>query len=171
MSAVMAKTPLAGFIILLVLMLQFNSIRRTAIILFTVPLGLIGVLIGLYVARSYLGFMSFLGAISLAGIVINNAIVLIERIDVEIRNGRTPFDAVIEAAQRRLRPIVLTTLTTSGGLIPLYFGGGAMWQPLAVAIIFGLLFSTLLTLGVVPVLYAIFYRVREPAAVPAVQEG
>jgi multidrug efflux pump subunit AcrB len=105
--------------------------------------------------------MTLLGVISLAGIVINNAIVLLDRIKIEIReHGLEPARAVIEASQKRLRPILLTTATTVGGLIPLWLGGGPMWEPMAIAIIFGLLFSTLLTLGVVPVLYSIFYKVK-----------
>ena len=124
-------------------------------------MAMIGVVIGLIVLRSYFGFMTLLGIVSLAGIVINNAIVLIDRIDLEItENGLPPAQAIIEAGQRRLRPIVLTTLTTIGGMIPLYLGGGPMFEPMAVAIMFGLIASTALTLGVVPVLYALFYRVR-----------
>jgi multidrug efflux pump subunit AcrB len=120
----------------------------------------IGVVIGLLVARSYFGFMTLLGIISLAGIVINNAIVLLDRIRIEIEDhGRAPQRAVIEAAQRRLRPILLTTFTTVGGLLPLWLGGGPMWEPMAIAIIFGLVFATVLTLGLVPVLYSLFFRV------------
>ena len=142
-------------------MFQFNSLRKPVIILTTVPLAFIGVAVGLFVMRSYFGFMTLLGVISLAGIVINNAIVLLDRIELERTElGRSAQDAVVEAAQRRLRPIVLTTFTTLGGMIPLYLGGGPMFEPMAVAIMFGLLVSTGLTLGVVPVLYAIFYRVR-----------
>jgi multidrug efflux pump subunit AcrB len=127
----------------------------------TIPLGLIGVILGLILAQSYFGFMTLLGVISLAGIVINNAIVLLDRIKIEIeKSGLTPPRAVIEAAQRRLRPILLTTATTIGGLLPLWFGAGPMWKPLAITIIFGLLFSTVLTLGVIPVLYSIFYKVK-----------
>jgi hypothetical protein len=97
---------------------------------------LIGVIIGLLVAQSYFGFMTFLGVISLAGIVINNAIVLLDRIRIEIDdNGLAPARAVIEASQRRLRPILLTTCTTVGGLLPLWFGGGPMWEPMAISII------------------------------------
>ena len=93
--------------------------------------------------------------------MINDAIVLLERIDTEIDvNGLEPSRAVVEAAQRRLRPIVLTTCTTMGGMLPLWYGGGPMFEPMAVAIIFGLLFATVLTLGVVPVLYSLFFRVR-----------
>jgi multidrug efflux pump len=159
-ASINAKLPVAMMIIVLLLVGQFNSIRRPIIILFTIPLGLIGVVFGLLVAGSYFGFMTFLGVISLAGIVINNAIVLLDRIKIEIEeNGLEPARAVVEAAQRRLRPILLTTATTMGGLLPLWFGGGIMYKPMAIAIIFGLLFATLLTLGVVPVLYAIFFRV------------
>jgi multidrug efflux pump subunit AcrB len=93
--------------------------------------------------------------------VINNAIVLLDRIRIEIEvNGLEPSRAVVEAAQRRMRPILLTTATTIGGLLPLWLGGGPMWEPMAIAIIFGLLFATLLTLGVVPVLYSVFFRVK-----------
>ena len=92
--------------------------------------------------------------------MINNAIVLIERIQLEIDAGLPPFEAILVAAQRRIRPIVLTTATTVLGLMPLYLGGGEMWESMAVAIIFGLLFSTLLTLVVVPVLYAVFFSVN-----------
>ena len=160
-ASIAAKLPIAGLIIVLLLVGQFNSIRRPLIILLTIPLGLIGVIVGLLVARSYFGFMTLLGIISLAGIVINNAIVLLDRIRIEIDdNGLDPARAIIESAQRRLRPILLTTCTTIGGLIPLWLGGGAMWEPMAIAIIFGLLFATGLTLGVVPVLYALFFRVR-----------
>jgi multidrug efflux pump len=154
------KMPLAFLIIILLLVLQFNSIRLPLIILTTIPLGLIGVVFGLLVAHSYFGFMTLLGVVSLAGIVVNNAIVLLDRIKFEItEKGLEPARAVIEASQRRLRPILLTTATTIGGLLPLWLGGGPMWKPMAIAIIFGLLFSTLLTLGVVPVLYSMFYKV------------
>jgi multidrug efflux pump subunit AcrB len=158
-ASIQAKLPLAGLIIVLLLVGQFNSLRRPTIILLTIPLSLIGVVVGLLVARSYFGFMTLLGIISLAGIVINNAIVLLDRIRLEIDGGSAPADAVIQSAQRRLRPILLTTGTTVGGLIPLWLGGGPMWEPMAIAIIFGLLFATALTLGVVPILYSLLFRV------------
>ena len=160
-TSVMAKIPIGALIIVLLLVGQFNSIRRPLIILTTIPLGLIGVVFGLLVAKSHFGFMTFLGVISLAGIVINNAIVLLDRIKVEIdQNGLDPARAVIESAQRRLRPILLTTCTTMGGMIPLWMGGGPMYEPMAIAIIFGLLFATLLTLGVVPIFYSVLFRVK-----------
>ena len=160
-QSISEKLPIALFIIVLLLVTQFDSVRKPIIILTTIPLALIGVVVGLLVMRSYFGFMTLLGVVSLAGIVINNAIVLLDRIKIEIEeNGHTPPRAIIEAAQRRLRPILLTTFTTMLGLIPLYLGGGPMFKPMAVAVIFGLGFATLLTLGVVPILYALFYRVR-----------
>ena len=159
-QSIMDKIPVAGLAIILLLVGQFNSIRKLLIILLTIPLGMIGVIFGLLVTGSYLGFMTFLGVISLAGIVINNAIVLLDRIRIEIEeHGLPPDRAIVEAAQRRLRPILLTTITTSGGLIPLWLGGGVMFEPMAIAILFGLLFATVLTLGVVPVLYAILFGV------------
>ena len=160
-QSIAAKLPIAAMAIIFLLVLQFNSIRKPAIILLTIPLGVIGVVFGLLVARSYFGFMTLLGIISLAGIVINNAIVLLDRIRIEIEeNGFEPGPAILEAAQRRLRPILLTTATTVLGLVPLWLGGGAMWEPMAISIIFGLLFATVLTLGFVPVLYSLFYGAK-----------
>jgi multidrug efflux pump subunit AcrB len=159
-SSVAAKMPIAAFIILLLLVSQFNSFRAAAIVLTTIPLGLIGVTIGLIVADSYFGFMTLLGVTSLAGIVINNAIVLIDRIRIELRAGLDPRQAIIEAGQKRLRPILLTTATTTGGLLPLWFNGQGMWETMAITIIFGLIFSTLFTLVFVPVLYALLHKVK-----------
>jgi multidrug efflux pump subunit AcrB len=101
-----------------------------------------------------------LGVVSLAGIVINNAIVLLERIGLELAAGESHLDAILNAAGQRARPIILTTATTVLGLLPLYLGGGEMWEPMALAIMGGLLVSTVLTLGVIPVLYATLYGVR-----------
>ncbi|MFT4993113.1 MAG: multidrug efflux pump [Paraglaciecola sp.] len=151
-------------------MSQFNSVRKSLIVLSTIPLALIGVVLGLLIARSYLGFMTILGIVSLAGIVINNAIVLLERIKIEYESGIPHYQAIVSAAQQRARPILLTTATTVLGLIPLYLGGGAMWEPMAVAIMAGLSFSTLLTLGVVPVLYAWLFRVDIPPTVVLEQD-
>ncbi|MEP2541279.1 MAG: efflux RND transporter permease subunit, partial [Kangiellaceae bacterium] len=155
------KLPIAIFIIILLLVAQFNSIRKSAIVLSTIPLGIIGVVFGLLIGQSFFGFMTLLGIISLAGIVINNAIVLLEKIKTELEdNPENLSGAIIQASQKRVRPILLTTATTVLGLIPLYLGGGEMWEPMALAIIGGLLFSTILTLGVVPVLYALLYKVK-----------
>ncbi|MFT5164778.1 MAG: multidrug efflux pump subunit AcrB [Saprospiraceae bacterium] len=100
--------------------------------------------------------------ISLAGIVINNAIVLIDRIKIELEElKKPPYEAIIAAAQQRFRPILLTTFTTALGLIPLYLGGGEMWEPMAVAIMVGLLFATVITLLFVPVMYKLLFRVKK----------
>ena len=159
-AAIAAKLPIAGMIILLLLVVQFNSIRRSVIILATIPLGLIGVAYGLLIAKSSFGFFTILGIISLSGIIINNAIVLLDRVKIEIEQlGKAPADAVIAACQQRLRPILLTAATTIFGLLPLWWGGTAMFKPMAISIIFGLAFATLLTLLLVPVLYSLLFRI------------
>lgn len=164
MGAIIMKLPISFFIIILLLVMQFNSIRKSSIVLLAVPFGIIGVVGGLLLTDTNLSFTGFLGIISLSGIVINNAIVLIDRIQLERdENQRNPYDAIIMAAQERFRPILLTTFTTSLGLIPLWMGGGEMWKPMAIGIIFGLLFATIITLFLVPVLYRLFYRVPIPA--------
>ena len=104
--------------------------------------------------------MTLLGVTSLAGIVINNAIVLIDRIRIELNSGMEARKAIIEAGQKRLRPILLTTATTTGGLIPMWINGQGMWETMAITIIFGLIFSTMFTLVFVPVLYSLFYKVK-----------
>jgi multidrug efflux pump subunit AcrB len=159
-ASIAAELPTAGMLILLLLVWQFNSLRKPAIILATIPLGLVGVTFGLLVANSSFGFFTILGLISLSGIIINNAIVLLDRIAIEIRDfGRTQADAVMIACQQRMRPILLTTATTVLGMTPLLWGGTAMFKPMAITIIFGLAFATALTLLVVPVLYSMFFRV------------
>ena len=160
-AAIAAKLPVAGLLILLLLVGQFNSIRKPLIVILTIPLSLIGVVAGLLLTGESFGFMTLLGVISLAGIVINNAIVLLDRIRIEIEeNGLDPPRAVVEAAQRRLRPIVLTTATTVGGLLPLWFGGDPLFVSMAVAILFGLVFATFLTLSVVPAFYCLLFGIR-----------
>lgn len=161
LGAVAAKLPIAGFLIIFLLMLQFNSYKKTIIVLLSIPLGLIGVILGLLIFQSYFGFMAYLGLISLAGIVINNAIVLLDRIEIEQTvEGTSGYEAIIKAAQQRFRPILLTTFTTVLGLIPLYLGGGLMWEPMAVSIMVGLLFATVITLLFVPVLYQMLFNVK-----------
>ena len=160
-ASIAAELPIAGMLILLLLVGQFNSLRRPIIILSTIPLGLVGVTFGLLVVNSSFGFFTILGLISLSGIIINNAIVLLDRIAIEIRDfGRAESDAVMQACQQRLRPIMLTTATTVLGMMPLLWGGSAMFRPMAITIMFGLAFATALTLLVVPVLYSLFFRVK-----------
>jgi multidrug efflux pump subunit AcrB len=143
------------------LIIQFNSFRKMALVTLTIPLGIIGVVIGLLVFQQPFGFMPFLGVISLAGIVINNAIVLIDRIEVEEKVlKRSINDAIISACLQRFRPILLATFTTVLGLIPLYLSGGDMWEGMAVSIMVGLLFGTVITLLFIPSFYSILYRVN-----------
>lgn len=160
MGAVFSKLPLSFFIIVLLLIAQFNSLKKPLIVLLTIPLAIIGVACGLLLCRSTFGFMPFLGVISLAGIVINNGIVLLDRIRIETEdNGLRPAQAIVAAATQRFRPILLTTATTALGLIPLWIAGGPTWQPMAITIFFGLIFATLITLLFVPVCYALFYAI------------
>ena len=126
----------------------------------TIPLGIIGVVIGLLVFQEPFGFMPFLGVISLAGIVINNAIVLIDRIEIEQKElKRDVQTSVIAACLQRFRPILLATFTTVLGLVPLYLSGGEMWEGMAVSIMVGLLFGTLITLVFIPSFYSILFKV------------
>ena len=127
----------------------------------TLPLGMIGVVYVLLLAKSTFGFMTFLGVISLFGIVINNAIVLIDRIEIERRSGRDPVDAIVEAGVRRLRPIVMTTCTTALGLAPIIIARDVLFYDLAVVISGGLIVGTLLTLIVAPCLFAAFFGTRD----------
>ncbi|MDD9902051.1 MAG: efflux RND transporter permease subunit [Rhodospirillaceae bacterium] len=148
---------LSGITILLIG--QFNSFRKGGIILATIPLIMIGGTLGLIIMSAPYGFMVLLGFFSLAGILINNGIVLVDRIEIEQKAGREPLDAVVTACLARLRPILMTTLTTVLGLIPLILFGGALFYGMASVIAFGLIVSTLLTLGFVPALYTLLFRV------------
>ncbi|MEM8997183.1 MAG: efflux RND transporter permease subunit, partial [Acidobacteriota bacterium] len=166
-ASIQAKQPIAVIAILSLLVLQFNSLRGPLIVLVTLPFTLIGVVGGLVLTQKPFGFMALLGVIALFGVVINNAVVLLDRIETEMkRYGRSRGEAVIEASKRRLRPILLTTATTVGGLAPLWIAGGPMFSPMAVAFLFGLIASTMLTLGLVPVLYGILYRVNFDEDIP-----
>jgi multidrug efflux pump subunit AcrB len=160
--SIMENVPLAFMAILLLMVAQFNSIRKPIIILMAIPLGIIGVSIGLYICNSYFGFMTLLGIIALSGIVINNAIVLLERIKIEeTQNGFNSYDSIIEACVSRIRPILLTTITTVLGLIPLWYSGGVMWEPMAISIIFGLMVSTIFTLSFIPVIYSLLFKIKK----------
>jgi multidrug efflux pump subunit AcrB len=163
-----ANLPLCVGIILLLLIAQFRSFRRTGIIITTIPLIIIGAALGLLLLRANFGFMVILGLYALAGIIINNAIVLIDRIDTErntLESGDTKghFEALISASVRRLRPIIMSTSTTILGLLPLMIGQDALFYAMSGAIAFGLAVGTLLTLGVVPVLYSLMFKVRSPS--------
>ncbi|MER2493657.1 efflux RND transporter permease subunit [Catenovulum sediminis] len=157
-QALAANMPLvlAGVIILLVL--QFNSFRRPLIIIITIPLSFIGAVAGLLIMQAPFGFMVSLGLYSLAGIIINNAIVLIDKIDTLRKQEQSVEQAIHNACKNRLRPITMTTVTTILGLMPLILSKDPLFYGLAVVLAFGLAVGTVLTLGIVPVLYAMLFN-------------
>jgi len=160
-NSAMVRTGPAGVLLLLgILMAEFRSFRRVGIVLVTVPLAVAGIVPGLLLGDQPFGFMSLLGVLALAGVVVNNAIVLLEVVESRRREGAEIAQAVADAVERRVRPILLTTATTVLGLLPLAFSPSTLWPPLAWTMISGLIASTLLTLLVVPALYMLLFRPR-----------
>ena len=153
----MSGFPLALAVRVLAIILQFNSFRRTLLTFITIPLILIGIPFGLLLTGQPLSFFGTLGIISLSGIIINNAIVLIDQIDLE-RETLDLRDAIVSASEKRLRPILLTSATTVLGLAPMTVTGGALWQPMAVLMMSGLAVASLLTLFFVPAGYFLLFR-------------
>jgi multidrug efflux pump subunit AcrB len=152
-----AGIPAALAVMVMAIILQFNSLRRTLLTFMTIPLILVGIPFGLLATGQSLSFFGTLGIISLAGIIINNAIVLIDQIDIE-RSQTKLGEAIVVASQKRLRPILLTSATTVLGLAPMAIAGGALWQPMAVLMMSGLAVASLLTLLFVPVGYFLLFR-------------
>lgn len=149
-----------GLMVLIVLFL-FNSIKKTLVIWLCVPLAIIGVTAGLLLFGQPFGFMALLGLMSLSGMLIKNAVVLVDEIDLQIAGGNDRFQAIVDSGVSRLIPVTMAAVTTILGMLPLL--QDAFFIAMAVTIMFGLGFATVLTLIVVPVLYAIFFRVRGPA--------
>jgi len=158
-TSILINIPLVVGLVALILVLQFNSFRRVLIIGLTVPPMFVGVTAGMLATSSPFGFMALLGMISLVGIIVNNAILMIDQIEIERNRDQSLQDALVNAAQKRLRPIVMTAATTILGLVPLSLQGGELWRPMANVLISGLAFSTLLTLVLCPVLYSILFRI------------
>lgn len=157
-NAAMLRTVPIGLLLLIgVLLAEFNSFRRVALVFVTVPLAVTGVVPGLLLAGQPFGFMSLLGVFALVGVVVNNAIVLLEVVEERRRQGATIDEALADAIERRVRPILLTAGTTVVGMLPLALSPSTLWPPLAWAIISGLTASTLLTLVVVPALYRVVF--------------
>ena len=142
----------------LAVIVMFNALRQTAVIWLTVPLAVVGVAIGLLVFQAPFEFMAILGVLSLTGMLIKNAIVLVDQIDVEIREGKARYQAVLDAAASRARPVFLGAATTVLGVAPLLVD--PFFRSMAVTIMFGLIFATGLTLVVVPLLYSVVFRIR-----------
>jgi HAE1 family hydrophobic/amphiphilic exporter-1 len=160
---------LAVFLVYLVMASQFESLVHPFVILLTIPLALVGAVLALYITGTTVNIVAFIGVIMLAGIVVNNAIVLVDLINQLQAQGMEKIAAIIEAGTARLRPILMTTLTTALGLMPMAIGlgeGAEVRTPMAITVIGGLLVSTLLTLVVIPVVYSLLDRKKWPVAVP-----
>ena len=149
--------PICVFGIVVLLIWQFNSFRRPLIIFITIPLAFTGGFIGLTIMGASFDFFAILGLLSLAGVIINNGIVLIDKMDSERSSGVEPGAAVVGAALSRFRPILMTTVTTVLGLLPLIISNDPLFFSMAIIIAFGLVFGTVLTLGMVPVLYSVLF--------------
>jgi len=147
--------------IYVILMLQFGSFQQPFIIFATIPLSLIGVFLGLFIFRQPLSFTALIGSVSLIGLVIKNGILLIEYMNQAVKMGEDPEEACLGALKRRYRPIILSSITTVFGLVPLVVSGSTLFMPMSVALMSGLLVSTLLTLIFIPLLYAILEQKRE----------
>ncbi|MDX2411915.1 MAG: efflux RND transporter permease subunit, partial [Woeseiaceae bacterium] len=157
---------LAIFLVYLVMASQFESLIHPFVILFTIPLALVGAVLALFITGTTINIVALIGVIMLAGIVVNNAIVLVDLINQLRSQGKDRFDAIMEAGSARLRPILMTSLTTALGLLPMAIGfgeGAEVRTPMAITVIGGLLVSTFLTLIVIPVVYSLLDRKRWPA--------
>ena len=150
--------PIMLFAIMTILMFQLKRIALMFMALFTAPLGLIGVVLALNITRTPLGFMAILGIIALSGMIIRNSIILLDQIEIHRAEGQSAREAIINSATLRFRPIMLTAIAAILGMIPLM--GSVFWSPLAIAFSGGLLIATILTLIVLPVMYATWYKVK-----------
>jgi HAE1 family hydrophobic/amphiphilic exporter-1 len=152
---------LALVLVYMVLACQYESLKNPLVVMFSVPVGAVGVLVTLFITNTTLNIQSYIGCIMLGGIAVNNAILLVDQAGLLEREGKSVHEAVMEAGRRRLRPILMTTLTTIFGLLPLAFGigeGADAQAPLARAVVGGLTASTLISLVLIPVIYSIFHR-------------
>ncbi len=157
--------PPCFLLIVALLIWQFNSFRRAGIIMITIPLILIGAVLGMMVMRADFGFMVILGLLSLMGTIINNGIILIDKIESNRQEGMADYEAMVGAAISRFRPILMSVTTTVLGLLPLIISRDPLFYGLACVMAWGLAIGTVFTLGVVPVLYSLFFKVTVPARV------
>lgn len=165
-GAISALLPACVVAMFLLFVWQFESLRKSLIVLASIPFVSIGAALALKLTGTTLTFVGTLGLLALAGIIVNNAVLLLDAIDEARTSGMPALDAIEDAAAKRLRPIVMTKMVCILGLVPLYLFGGAVWTSLAVVMMGGLALGTLITLGLIPALYAVAYRV--PAARPAI---
>jgi len=163
-QAITALLPACVVAMFLLFVWQFESLRKSLIVMTSIPFVSIGAAIALKLTGTTLTFVGTLGLLALAGIIVNNAVLLLDAIDEAIAHGLEPAAAIEDAASKRLRPIVMTKAVCILGLMPLYLFGGAVWTSLAVVMMGGLALGTLITLGLIPALYAAFYRVPAPQA-------
>ena len=149
---------LAVVLVYLILLIQFNSFKQPVVILLTIPLSAFGSIIGLTLSGQTLSFTAILGIVSLLGIVVNNAIVLVDFINSERAEGKPIEVACYDAVDKRFRPIMLSTITTVIGLTPLIYSGSELFVPMAISLMSGLMVSTVFTLVVIPVIYSLFIK-------------
>ena len=152
--------PVMVFLIMTLLMFQLRSFKDMVLTVLTAPLGIIGVAIGMLVLDKAMGFVAILGVLALFGMIIRNSVILIDQIQKHLEAGETPWDAVVDSAVLRFRPIMLTAAAAILGMLPLMTS--AFWGPMAVAIASGLLVATVLTLLVLPTMYAAMYKIQKP---------
>jgi multidrug efflux pump len=145
------------FVIMTLLMFQLGSMKQMLLTLLTAPLGIIGVVWGMLITDSAMGFVAELGILALFGMIIRNSVILIDQIKQHIAAGQSPYDAVVDSAVLRFRPIMLTAAAAILGMLPLM--ASTFWGPMAVAIASGLLVATILTLLVLPAMYAVAYKI------------
>jgi multidrug efflux pump len=160
-KSIATNVPLVIFIIFTLLMLQLHSFSRSVLVFLTGPLGVAGAAMALLILQRPFGFVAQLGVIALFGMIIRNSVILVDQIEQDIQAGAAPWDAIIEAAVRRARPIILTAAAAVLAMIPL--SRSVFWGPMAVAIMGGLIVATALTLLFLPALYAAWFRVKKPA--------
>jgi len=160
-ASIAANVPLVLFIVFALLMLQLHSFSRSLLVFLTGPLGVAGAAMALLILDRPFGFVANLGVIALFGMIIRNSVILVDQIEQDIATGSHPWDAIIEAAVRRCRPILLTAAAAALAMIPL--SRSTFWGPMAVAIMGGLMVATALTLLFLPALYAAWFRVKKPA--------
>ncbi|WP_273061120.1 efflux RND transporter permease subunit [Colibacter massiliensis] len=158
LNYILAPVPAMVLIIMTLLMFQLRSISLMVLTLVTAPMGIIGVVLGMLVFNKALGFVAYLGILALSGMIIRNSVILIDQIQKHMRAGESPWDAIVDSAIMRFRPIMLTAAAAILGMVPLMTS--AFWGPMAVAIASGLLIATVLTLLVLPVMYAAAFKVR-----------